>query len=66
MTNLPSTNSSLPDPDQGKPVKDSIRQQLLAMRDRRLEQKQAIPSAQVMDELGLNECRSHWPPPRNL
>jgi hypothetical protein len=42
------------DPDQGRPLKDSVRQQLLAMRERRLEGKQAIPSAQVMDELGLN------------
>lgn len=42
------------DPDQGRPLKDSVRQQLLAMRERRLEGKKAIPSAQVMDELGLN------------
>ncbi len=64
MTNVPSTDSTLPDPDQGRPLKDSIRQQLLSLRDRRLEQKrveqkrveqkQAIPSAQAMDGLGLN------------
>jgi CHASE3 domain sensor protein len=42
------------DPDQGRPLKDSVRQQLLAMRERRLEHSQAIPAAQVIDELGLN------------
>jgi hypothetical protein len=42
------------DPDQGKPLKDSIRQQLLSMQERRSQGKRAIPSAQVMDELGLN------------
>lgn len=42
------------DPDQGKPLKESIRQQLLSMQERRSQEKRAIPSAQVMDELGLN------------
>ncbi|MBE9110166.1 hypothetical protein IQ273_12165 [Nodosilinea sp. LEGE 07298] len=42
------------DPDQGRPLKDPIRQQLLSMQARRTQEKQAIPSAQVMDELGLS------------
>ena len=42
------------DPDQGRPLKDSIRQQLLSIQARRSQGKRAIPSAQVMDELGLN------------
>lgn len=44
----------LVDPDQGKPLKESIRQQLLSMQERRSQEKRAISSAQVMDELGLN------------
>ncbi|PSR16781.1 hypothetical protein C8255_15975 [filamentous cyanobacterium CCP3] len=42
------------DPDEGRPLKDSIRQQLLAIQARQSQEKRAIPSAQVMDELGLN------------
>ncbi|MGF1567252.1 MAG: hypothetical protein ACFCVD_04135 [Nodosilinea sp.] len=42
------------DPDQGRPLKDSIRQQLLSMQTRHSQGKRAIPLAQVMDELGLN------------
>ena len=42
------------DPDQGRPLKDSVRQQLLSMQARRSQEKRAVSSAQVMDELGLN------------
>jgi hypothetical protein len=42
------------DPDAGKQVKDSVRQQLLHMKERRKTSKQALSSEEVMQELGLN------------
>jgi hypothetical protein len=42
------------DPDQGRPLKESIRQQLLHMQERRQATKPAIPAAQVMEELGIH------------
>ena len=53
MTNVTLSGDALPDPDQGRPLKDSIRQQLLSMQARRSQGKQAISSAQAMAELGL-------------
>ena len=42
------------DPDTDKQVKDSVRQQLLHMKQRRKTGKQALSSEEVMQELGLN------------
>lgn len=42
------------DPDEGKALKDSVRQQLLQMKERRQTQKLTLSSEEAMQELGLN------------
>jgi siroheme synthase (precorrin-2 oxidase/ferrochelatase) len=43
------------DPDEGKQVRESVRQQLLYMKERRQTAKQTISSKEVIQELGLLE-----------
>jgi hypothetical protein len=42
----------LVDPDAGRPLKDTVRQQLLQQRSRRANEKQTLSSEQVMEQLG--------------
>ncbi len=43
----------LPDPDEGRTIKEEFKQELLAIRKRREKGERSIPSEEIMNRLGL-------------